>query len=50
MGFQQLAVASLQEYEEMAVALATDAVQLQQLHREVSDARTSSPYFDTRRL
>ena len=42
-------VADWDAYEELAVALATDAPRLRELQRRLSTARSTAPLFDTRR-
>ena len=49
MGFPELANSDWEEYEELAVALATDPVRLRALQQGLSTARTTSPFFDTPR-
>lgn len=48
-GLDELVTASLDEYEELAVALATDQDKLFALRRRLEDSRETSPLFDTQR-
>jgi len=45
----ELIVSTLDEYEELAVALATDLDKLYLLRRRLEDGRLSCPLFDTQR-
>jgi predicted O-linked N-acetylglucosamine transferase (SPINDLY family) len=47
MGFPEMAVGSLEEYEELAFALATDAERLSDLKARLVAARPTAPLFDT---
>ena len=49
MGFPELGVSDWAAYTALAVALATDPAQLQELKRGLSAARATAPLFDTRR-
>ena len=49
LGFPELGTSDWGAYEELAVALATDPAQLQELKRGLSAARATAPLFDTPR-
>lgn len=46
----ELVATTRTEYEELAVALATDPARLTELRRKLADNRLSAPLFDTRRF
>jgi predicted O-linked N-acetylglucosamine transferase (SPINDLY family) len=48
LGMPELITATIEEYEELAVALALDPQRLQWLSRKLLDIRPSTPLFDTR--
>ena len=48
-GLPEMVVESYEEYESLAVALATDPPRLRLLQRRLSDARATAPLFDTAR-
>jgi predicted O-linked N-acetylglucosamine transferase (SPINDLY family) len=50
MGLEELVAASASDYEEMAVALATDPERLASLKSRVQANRARSPLFDTARF
>ena len=47
MGFPEMIVGSLAEYEELAFALAYDAERLRELRSRLAAAQESAPLFDT---
>ena len=48
MGFPEMIVTSLDEYEELAFALATDGERLRDLRSRLAAARRTAPLFDTK--